>query len=321
MSPTNVHLIANSASELVYAVLYRLCCEVPESYTVVGPRGLPTREVRWAQYVLNDPARCACWLPHRKLNYPFMFAEFLWIFGARDDREMISYYNLNIAQFADGETFYGAYGPRWREQINGVKFRLQTDPDSRQGIVCTWRPGYNELCSDRDGDGNFTYPTSKDVPCTLTMQYLLREGRLEAGVNMRSSDAWLGLPYDLFNFAMLQRALAAELKVPVGPLTLNVGSSHLYERDIDRALGVLEAMDRYQSSDGQLGRTMVSVPAPPGLDHHQVMLAEGLVRRGGFAGRIDYDEAWSSIITMLAYRRHNDLNQVHPTVRCLLEDV
>ena len=62
------------------------------------------------------------------------------------------------------------------------------------------------------------------------MQFLIRQDTIHAVVNMRSSDLWLGLPYDVFNFTMLAVVVAKELQVPyLGEIVYNVGSSHIYE--------------------------------------------------------------------------------------------
>jgi thymidylate synthase len=51
---------------------------------------------------------------------------------------------------------------------------------------------------------------------------------------MRSSDIWLGLPYDMFNFSMITGYIGLILRqkmcreVSMGWVTINVGSSHLY---------------------------------------------------------------------------------------------
>ena len=50
-----------------------------------------------------------------------------------------------------------------------------------------------------------------DLPCTRTIQFLLRSGHVDAVVYMRSNDAIWGLPYDIFLFTMLQEMLAVEL--------------------------------------------------------------------------------------------------------------
>jgi thymidylate synthase len=78
------------------------------------------------------------------------------------------------------------------------------------------------------------------------MQLFVRDGRIDATVYMRSNDIFLGLPYDLFVFTMLQELFAAELGLDVGRYHHMVGSLHLYETDIERAKRLLS--DRSQLS-------------------------------------------------------------------------
>lgn len=200
----------------------------------VSPRGLPCRELLGVTLVLSNPFNNVIVSEKRKLNYRFMVAEWLWIWFGHADVATIARYNSKIAQFSDdGETFRGAYGPRIERQWPVIVQKLTADPDSRQAViqVLGWR------------DVLFS---TRDVPCTLTLQFLLRDGpagtkQLNTIVNMRSSDAWLGLPYDVFNFSMLANVLAVQLGVRLGWLQLNLGSSHLYERDLENARLVLAA--------------------------------------------------------------------------------
>lgn len=210
-----------------------------------SPRSMSITETRGVVYQLTDPRRCAAYLPGRSLNYHFMLAEWLWIALGRDDVEFISHYCKEISRFSDdGKTFFGAYGPRWRGQVDYVLEKLQNDPDSRQAVINIWRENP---------------PATNDVPCTLSMQYFIRNDRVEAFVNMRSSDVWLGLPYDLHNFSQLQKHVAFELGREAGPLTLYVASAHLYDRDRDKALGVFNETSELTANE--LDDLQISLPA------------------------------------------------------------
>jgi len=103
--------------------------------------------------------------------------------------------------------------------------KLRTDNDTRQAVVVIPRP---------TGD-------TKDEPCTVSFQFLLRDGELHLIVSMRSSDAWLGVPYDTFTFTQLQNCVAGALGVPRGEFIINAGSAHLYESNVADALAVLTA--------------------------------------------------------------------------------
>jgi len=304
---------ASTASRLYAAVLDNVLRS--EDGECVGPRGMATRELRNQVYVLTDTTKCAAWLPDRRLNYPFMFAEFLWVFCGRSDVAMIRHYNSNIVKYSDdGQTFYGAYGPRWRSQIGGVVERIRNDADTRQAIIGVWRPEYNIVQRDYDSLENRSedvgYTTTKDVPCTLTMQYMFRQGRLEATVSMRSSDAWLGIPYDIFNFAMLQRAVAAELQVEAGPLTLVIGSSHIYERDADQAGWVLNI-------DNQC-YVEVDIPGPPNIKSEGIAATEYALRQGAVASAPD---GWQAFASMLGYRTWKDPIVVHSQLLPLITGI
>jgi thymidylate synthase len=162
--------------------------------------------------------------------------------AGREDVVTIATYNRHIAAFSDdGVKFNGAYGPRVVGQLDWAKTQLEK-PGSRQAVIQIWTP---------------SPPPSKDIPCTLSWQLLARDGVLNAVVTMRSSDIWLGLVYDFFNFSQLTNAVAAELSLKTGELIFNLGSSHLYDRDRLKAAGVLAHQERLGCVSSP------RLPAPP----------------------------------------------------------
>ncbi len=183
----------------------------------VSPRGQPCREYTSVTLTVKNGRSNFFQSPGRKLQYRFMVAEWLWIWFGLNDVATISRYNPNIAQFSDdGKIFHGAYGPVVKRAWPGIVGTLQRDIDSRQAVIDIY-------------DGR--WQPSKDVPCTLSLQFLARRGELQVITCMRSSDVWLGLPYDFYNFSMLGNILAAQLGLNLGSVTMHLGSSHLYERD------------------------------------------------------------------------------------------
>ena len=165
-------------------------------------------------------------LPERKLSYPFMFGEATWMLQGKNDVESVSKYVGGIKRFSDdGVTFFGAYGPKIITQTSYVVDTLMKDNDSRQAVISIWRENPR---------------SSKDIPCTLTLQFFLREASdelwLHTIANMRSNDAWLGVPYDTFNFSAISFYIACclgfrGLKCKLGELTIQAGSRHIYETD------------------------------------------------------------------------------------------
>jgi thymidylate synthase len=168
-------------------------------------------------------------LPERKLSYPFMFGEATWMLQGKNDVESVSKYVGGIKRFSDdGVTFFGAYGPKIITQTSYIVDTLIKDNDSRQAVISIWRENPR---------------SSKDIPCTLTLQFFLREASddiwLHTIANMRSNDAWLGVPYDTFIFSAISFYIACclnfrGLKCKLGRLCIQSGSSHIYENDFKK---------------------------------------------------------------------------------------
>jgi thymidylate synthase len=71
--------------------------------------------------------------------------------------------------------------------------------------------------------------TAEDVPCTCTLQFLVRDDRVQMLTNMRSNDIYYGLVHDVFAFTMIQELVASSLSLDVGTYKHFVASLHLYD--------------------------------------------------------------------------------------------
>lgn len=302
--------VSDNASQIVLDILSALDSQERYSprWRELSPRGMNIREMRNVHIVLKDTTRCAAWLRKRELNYPFMVAEWLWIQSGREDVGMMNHYCKEIGKFSDNrQTFFGSYGPRWKKAMLEIIPLMRRDEDTRQAVAGIWRPEVYDISFN-----------TKDVPCTLSMQYFIRGGMVESTVVMRSSDAWLGLPYDLFNFSMLQRSIARALGRAAGPLTVFIGSCHLYERDLIRAREVTTAMLNYHHKDP----TSIMIPGPPAFGASQEMEhAEAALRLGVEGGDLPLEMIMQSphwpLLSVLNYRNHKNKDEVHPQLRGL----
>lgn len=156
--------------------------------------------------------------------------------GALEAVSLVGQFNVpelftrRIKKFKDFErngVQWGSYGVRIHGSLGQLVDLLARDPDSRQAVLTVY---------DSTRDLNRGEP---DIPCTIALQFLLRDGRLNMRVIMRSNDLWLGFPYDTIQFFALQAAVAAALNVPIGEYVHSVGSLHLYERDFEAASKVM----------------------------------------------------------------------------------
>lgn len=213
-----------------------------------SPRGQRTRELLAAQFTLLDPYASLPIGINRRVSTPFAACEAIQLVGGVSDYEFTVRINRNMKQFADkhattGEPyFHGAYGPRTGPHMPELVRRLQADPDSRQAVV-------NIYSATRD-----LHAHRKDIPCTSTLQFLVREGRVYMSVYMRSNDIWWGTAYDVFQFTQLQFTVANVLGLEVGHYTHTAGSFHAYERDWD-SIDALHRPDKPYPKDYPRGFT------------------------------------------------------------------
>lgn len=191
----------------------------------------------------------------RNMGYKFMCAEAWWILTGQRDLASITEYASMIKKFSDdGYQFDGAYGPMVQEQMRYVVDTLVADHDSRQAVITIWRPNPR---------------SSKDIPCTVSLQFLIRPDQYDPGLcrihcvaNMRSSDAWLGWVYDVFNFTMITTYIGLRVmeiinrdgldtlrRLELGFLHLNIGSSHIYDRNFEACKKAVECVE-YIYTDG-----------------------------------------------------------------------
>jgi thymidylate synthase len=69
-----------------------------------------------------------------------------------------------------------------------------------------------------------------DFMCTNAVQYMIRDGKLNAVVQMRSNDVVFGYKNDYAWQKFVLDKLAADLEVTPGRIIWNAGSLHVYER-------------------------------------------------------------------------------------------
>jgi thymidylate synthase len=145
---------------------------------------------------------------------------------------------------ADGVTVEAAYGYRWRnhfgrDQLGLAVETMYYDPSNRQVVVCAWDPSSDALGS----------AVRKNVPCPVLFQLTSLPDATSPHIRhvcmfvlLRSSDVFVGLPYDVMGYALLQRAIVSQLRrkestkeggtrlswMP-GELVFNLHHPHIYD--------------------------------------------------------------------------------------------
>lgn len=117
-----------------------------------------------------------------------------------------------------------AYGYRWRrhfgrDQLALAMFELISNPTNRQLYISAWDPS-------SDGLGG---PQPKNIPCPVGFS-LTRVGEyINCSVFIRSSDVFVGLPYDVMGYALTLDAVAATVGCNPGTLHVTLAHPHYYD--------------------------------------------------------------------------------------------
>lgn len=233
-------MIATKVTNFVWLSLLH---ELLTDADTINPRGIETRELLAKQSIVNMNYPIVD-LKSRDIKYSFLYGEAWWILSGSNKVKDIVPYMKSISKFSDnGIHFRGAYGPKVVDQLDFVVETLKNDIDSRQALMTIW---------------NRNPRSSKDIPCTISLQFLVRDRCINCVATMRSSDVWLGWVYDVFNFSMIARYIALELQGQackqhsLGILYLTAGSQHLYESDVPKARNSLKYNPGYPRSSIKL---------------------------------------------------------------------
>lgn len=208
-------------------VYEKFLIKVTQQGMVSSPRGQATYELLNQTMIFKDKEHIFLDSEIRRTSMKYKLAELVWFLSAKNDTEFIEHFARFWGTISDdGLTATSAYGSIiWTNQKYGmvqydeVLKILKEDPDSRKALIHIKRPGNS---------------TDLDMNCTLTIQFLIREGELHMSVNMRGNDMWLGTPYNYMMFKSLMILLANDLDVKVGTYFHNAMSLHIYHRDIKK---------------------------------------------------------------------------------------
>jgi thymidylate synthase len=216
--------------------------------------------------------------------------ELLWYLSKKKDLDFISYY---IPQYKDesedDRTVYGGYGPRifnLRDEIDQMKNILDLltqRQSSRKAVIQIF-------------DGNDLVEDHPELPCTGTLQFLVRNNQLHMFTSMRSNDAFLGLPHDVFAFTMLQEIIARSLNVGLGIYTHAVGSLHLYDKHYQKAQQYLN--EGLQSTKDVMPEMPIG---NPWVSIEKMLVAELAIRLGNDFDEkeLELDPYWGDLIRLL----------------------
>src|SRR5690606_30317140 len=135
------------------------------------------------------------------------------------------------------------YGKQWTawptkdggtiNQIDYVVDTLRTNPNSRRILFHGWNPEYlpdeSQSPSENAEQGRMALP-----PCHLLYQFYVAEGKLSSQLYIRSSDSFLGLPYNIASLALLTHMLAQQCSLIPHEIILSIGDLHAYSNHLEQ---------------------------------------------------------------------------------------
>lgn len=166
----------------------------------------------------------------KKCHLRSIIHELLWFLKGDTNIKYLQENGVKIwDEWADENGDLGpVYGYQWRswpaadghhiDQISNVIERIKTNPDDRRLIVCSWN--VSEI-------GKMALP-----PCHCFFQFYVADGRLSCQLYQRSADIFLGVPFNIASYALLQMMVAQECQLEPGIFTHTLGDAHIYQNHI-----------------------------------------------------------------------------------------
>lgn len=155
----------------------------------------------------------------KKVFFEKALAEFKWMYEGRTDLKYLKENNINWwNNFAIDNNLGKVYGYQIRNYNNSfdqIKYVInEIKSNSRRALINLWNP---------------TDLKEQALPCCFTQMNFVRiNNKLNLAVNFRSSDLFLGLPYDIIVSSLFLITIAKECNLVPSMLGINLMDAHLY---------------------------------------------------------------------------------------------
>jgi thymidylate synthase len=195
---------------------------------IKAPKVGNTHEINNVKITFKNDYSPTVMLAERNLSKSYIIGELVWyLIGSNNMKRIAKFSNFWTNISDDGKTSNSAYGYLIHkkydfDQLNQIVKILKVDPLSRRAVINLNYAHSNKL-------------ETKDEICTLALQFMIRNKKLNMTSIMRSNDIWFGFPYDIVYFKLLQYMIATQLNIQIGSHTHFVSSMHLYDRDYKKA--------------------------------------------------------------------------------------
>lgn len=188
----------------------------------------------------------------KKLHLKSIIYELLWFLKGDTNIEYLKEHGVRIwNEWADENGDLGpVYGHQWRnwnsegiDQIKEVIETLKHNPNSRRMMVTAWNPSVlpdtSKSFSENVAEGKAALP-----PCHAFFQFYVSAPDPEAGENarprlslqlyQRSADIFLGVPFNIASYALLNMMMAQVCGYEAGDFIHTFGDAHIYSNHFEQ---------------------------------------------------------------------------------------
>ena len=226
--------------------------DVLENGTPKGDRtGTGTTSV-FGRQIRHDLSKGFPLLTTKKLHFKSIANELIWFLNGDTNNNWLNENGVKIwDEWALEDGSLGPiYGKQWTawptkdgkeiNQIDYVVDTLKNNPNSRRILFHGWNVEYlpDETVSPHENvkNGKMALP-----PCHLLYQFYVANGKLSGQLYIRSSDIFLGLPYNIASLSLLVHMLCQQCDLEPGEVIVSFGDLHAYSNHMEQ---IQEQMSR-----------------------------------------------------------------------------
>lgn len=172
-------------------------------------------------------------LTTKKLHLKSIIYELLWFLRGDTNIKYLNDHGVSIwDEWADENGELGPiYGQQWRawkdyqggtiDQIQNAVDLIKNHPESRRIVVNAWNVA--------------DLPNMALSPCHCLFQFYVANGKLSLQLYQRSADSFLGVPFNIAEYALLTMMMAQVTGLEPGEFIHTTGDTHLYLNHIEQA--------------------------------------------------------------------------------------
>lgn len=171
-------------------------------------------------------------LTTKKLHLKSIIYELLWFLRGETNVHWLQENGVRIWNewAAEDGSLGPIYGYQWRhwpdyagghiDQIQRAVDTIKTNPDSRRIVVNAWNVAQID---------EMALP-----PCHMFFQFYVADGKLSLQMYQRSADTFLGVPFNIAEYALLLMMMAQVTGLEVGDFVHTTGDTHIYLNHVEQ---------------------------------------------------------------------------------------